>query len=278
MNSKGGKMKYRYIMVTHWANHWDRLTGNQTYYTFRTLKNDISFLKETWKGGQPVPTIFIKLNENTKVPERAWEGYTSDFKIDSKRKRIYFRVKIEKEVQVPFKYRNLREGWYTEKFEEVVSESAILFPPFFYIMRKTSSWDEFEEYVYYLFKLLGIHNIYKYEKQRGAPDGFFKFGNLAVVYDATLERDFEESKRDQINNYCNLLKSGRIQYQTITVDVSNCRKQVWIITRGLSSRIIREQDEVTVKEVPIDELIKIYQKRIEDNLKEVELEDELKNI
>jgi len=62
------------------------------------------------------------------------------------------------------------------------------------------------------------------------------------------------------------------------VDVSNCRKQVWIITRGLSSRIIREQDEVTVKEVPIDELIKIYQKQIEDNLKEDELEDELKNI
>jgi len=59
---------------------------------------------------------------------------------------------------------------------------------------------------------------------------------------------------------------------------SNCRKQVWVITRGLLSRIIREQDKVTVKEVPIDELIKIYQKRIEDNLKEDELEDELKNI
>jgi len=271
-------MKYRYIMVTHWVNHWDKIPHNQTYYPFHLVESGISFLKGTWKGEQPVPTIFIKLNENTQVPEKAWEGYTFDFKIDSKRKRIYFRVKIEKEVQVPFKYRNLREGWYIKEFEEVVSDSAMLFPPFFYLMRKTNDWREFEEYVYYLFKLLGIHNIYKYEKQRGAPDGFFKFGNLVVVYDATLERDFEESKRDQINNYCNLLKSGRIQYQTITVDVSNCRKQVWVITRGLSSRIIREQDEVTVKEVPIDELIKIYQKRIEDNLKEVELEDELKNI
>ena len=86
-------------MVTHWVNHWDKIPHNQTYYPFHLVESGISFLKGTWKGEQPVPTIFIKLNENTQVPEKAWEGYTFDFKIDSKRKRIYFRVKIEKKFK-----------------------------------------------------------------------------------------------------------------------------------------------------------------------------------
>jgi len=46
-----------------------------------------------------------------------------------------------------------------------------------------------------------IHNIIKFEFQREYPDGFFKFGNLAVAYDTTLEHDFEKLKRQQIKNF-----------------------------------------------------------------------------
>jgi len=45
----------------------------------------------------------------------------------------------------------------------------------------------FEEYTYYLLRLVGINKIYRYENQRGSTDGFFVFKNLIVIYDTTLE-------------------------------------------------------------------------------------------
>jgi len=45
-------------------------------------------------------------------------------------------------------------------------------------------------------------------KQKGRPDGFFVFGkHLAVIYDCTLEKDFEKEKNQQIDNYVNQLKN-----------------------------------------------------------------------
>lgn len=269
----------RFIMVTHWKKHWDRLENNRTYYGFSMLRNfSVADLEKILENKRQVPAIFIKLKENKVEPEKAWEGYTYDFEIDNTQERIYFRVIIEKEISIPFRYRNYKEGWYVEALGETIPEDIVLFPPLFYIARKTNDWNKFEEYVYYLLKLIGIHNLYLYRKQRGTPDGFFKLGNLAVIYDATLEKNFEEVKKNQIKNYCSLLKSGKIEFGSTTVDVSSCKKQVWIITRGLSPRVIKEEDEVVVKEIPIDSLIEIYKKRIEENLREDQLEDELKNI
>ncbi|WP_228038268.1 hypothetical protein [Nostoc sp. LEGE 12450] len=65
-------------------------------------------------------------------------------------------------------------------------------------------------------RLLGIHNLYQYDKknQAGRADGFFIIGSLAVMYDCTLRRNFDEHKKEQIENYVNKLKNSQM-----TIDV-----------------------------------------------------------
>jgi len=261
----------RYIMVTHWMNHWDNLPGNETYFTKKMFGRGMS----EDKIRENTPTIFIKKNMQTRKPEKAWEGSVYGFRDENNR--IYFKVKIDREISIPSEYMEYPEGWYAEGIEEEIPLKAVNYPPFFYILNTTNDYKEFEKYVYNLLKLLGIHQIFRYEKQRGQPDGFFKFGNLAVIYDATLEGTFVRTKETQINNYCSQLKAGSLTYMNRVIDISRCIHQVWIITRG-TPRILKRVDDITVKEVTVSELIKVYSDRLEKDIDEVELETALRNI
>ncbi|OQY28021.1 MAG: hypothetical protein B6244_08760 [Candidatus Cloacimonetes bacterium 4572_55] len=51
-----------------------------------------------------------------------------------------------------------------------------LVPAFFHKLLSTHNWREFEEYTYYLLKILGIQTAYNFldERQAGKADGFFK--------------------------------------------------------------------------------------------------------
>ncbi|MEH2467480.1 hypothetical protein [Nostoc sp.] len=75
---------------------------------------------------------------------------------------------------------------------------------------------EFEDYVFMVPRLLGIHNLYQYDKknQAGRADGFFIIGSLAVMYDCTLRKNFDEHKKEQIENYINKFKNSQM-----TIDV-----------------------------------------------------------
>ncbi len=132
--------------------------------------------------------------------------------------------------------------------------------------------DDFEDAVFALFRLLGIHAVYQYprEAQAGRADGFFILKNLAVMYDCTLRDSFEEYKKDQIENYINKLRNksqltieprrsdgGQASKE---LEIQGKSRQVWIITRG-STREIRDYDGIKVKEVAIKDLIEIAVKR-----------------
>ena len=116
--------------------------------------------------------------------------------------------------------------------DSLKSSDSDLVPAFFSRLPSTNNWKEFEEHTYYLLKLLGIQTAYNFldERQAGKADGFFKLGNLAVIYDCTLDRgDIENSKSEQINNYCNRLKQGSIEISgSTTEEFYNYHKQVWI--------------------------------------------------
>ena len=265
-------MGLKYVMVTHWGNHWNNLPNNETYFTKNMLKKGMT----TDEIRENTPTIFIKLKSKyDKKPERAWEGKVYGFKYDGTR--IRFKVKIDREIPIPAEYSNYLEGWYVEGLEDETLSKGALYPPFFYILNATNDWKEFERYTHLLFKLLGVSQIIKYEKQRGEPDGFFKIGNLAVIYDATLESNFQKTKETQIRNYVNQLKANSIKYKDRRFDVSNCNKQVWIITRG-SSRILEKTDNIIIKEVPINKLIEVYTDRLKKSIDETELKSTLENL
>jgi len=264
-------LDFKYVMVTHWPNHWDNLPHNETYFTKGMLKQGMTIdrIREN------TPTIFIKVNKQTKTPEKAWEGNVYNLRVEENR--IFFKVKINKEIPIPSEYSNYSEGWYIEDVERKIQFEAINYPPFIYILNTTNNYEEFERYTHSLLKLLGIHQIFRYEKQRGQPDGFFKFGNLAVIYDTTLESNFQKTKETQIKNFTNLLKAGSLKYMDRTIDISNCNKQVWIITRGTLTTIERV-DDITIKEVPICEIIKVYLERLQKTMDETELENRLRNL
>ncbi|MDJ0598092.1 MAG: hypothetical protein QNJ37_04540 [Crocosphaera sp.] len=156
-----------------------------------------------------------------------------------------------------------------------------LVPAFFHKLPITNNWKEFEKNTYYLLKLLGIPLTYNFlnQRQAGKADGFFKIGNLAVIYDCTLERgDIERNKSEQINNYCNRLKQGRIEIsQTTTEEFYNHHKQVWIITQN-QTRQIKVINSIEVKEIGIQDIMNLYRERLITTLSDQSLEIKLRNL
>lgn len=161
------------------------------------------------------------------------------------------------------------------------SLEAELYPPFFDKLLSTGDWKEFEQYTHYLLKLLGIQAVYTFvdERQAGKADGFFKFGNLAVMYDCTLGvGNIEENKKDQIINYCNRLKQGSLEVAGGTIlEFHHHHKQVWLITRGTSRRV-KLINDIAIKEVAIRDIIDVYQERLKGMVSDEYLETKLRNI
>jgi hypothetical protein len=156
-----------------------------------------------------------------------------------------------------------------------------LHPPFFDKLLSTGDWKEFERYTYYLLKLLGIQVVYAFvdKRQAGKADGFFKFGNLAVMYDCTLGvRDIEENKKEQIINYCNRLRQGSIELSGgTTEEFHSHHRQVWLVTHGTSRRI-KTINGIVVKEVAICDIISLYQERLKGIADDEQLESKLRDI
>jgi len=263
-----------YIMVTHFLNHWDKLSNGRARYS-KTM------LRGVMKKERPVEntkTLFIKVEESTGKLERVWLGKTRNFqeKLQGGKEVIGFEVEIEKEVYENLdKYSKYSEGWYQEdELVPTLLAKNIFDPGFFDILKRTENWDDFERYSFCLLKLLGLHEIYKFppEHQAGKADGFFVFKNLAVLFDSTLKGDFEETKDTQIDNYCSQLRGGILKHNFREFSVGQHAKQVWIITKGMNSRIIKVRSAVTVKEVGVGKLMEIYRRRLEENLNEEALE------
>ena len=127
--------------------------------------------------------------------------------------------------------------------------------------------------------MLGVHNHYKFlpSDQQGRADGLFKIGYLAVIYDATLDEKFIKKKDQQIDNYCNQLKKGSLDYRGDTITFRDCQKRVWIITRGETQHLWND-DEIAVKEINVQAILDINNKRISQNLNEDQLARELSDL
>jgi hypothetical protein len=263
-----------YIMVTHWDGHWDSIPKNETHYHKKRIKFD----PKAENLIERAPTLFIKLDKNTKKAEKAWIGCVCNIRKEDPI--VRFNVFVEREVplsEIPERYRGFKEGWYLIDWIWIDWSEwwfwnrwlGNLYPPFFASLGRTENWEEFENGVFLLLKLIGLHNLHRFERQeqRGRSDGFFVFKNLVVIYDCTLEKDFEKSKAQQIENYVSQLKSDRISWRDKKYTIRDHEKQVWIITRG-TPRVIEQRDDIKVKEVPVQELIKIYGERLKEDVDE----------
>ncbi|MFH0888661.1 MAG: hypothetical protein V1871_05570 [Planctomycetota bacterium] len=275
----------KFIMATWFPGHWDKIPGNRTQYFLSMIPKGVD-KNEIINYGE-IETLFIKHKDKGDLTvEGCWTGKTSNFEISKNTQGkdiVLFTVKIDKSESCPTKYQNYHDTWYCEDWQpsQASTEDKSFDPPFFSNLISTSHWKDFEQLTYYLLKVMGLHSVYKFptNEQSGKSDGFFIFNNLAVIFDMTLDSNFEKVKEIQIKNYCNQLKETDIKYHEHFFPLAGRTKQVWIITRGTKSRIIRKEDKTTIKEVVINDLTKFYRDRIADNkMDEERFEENLKNI
>jgi hypothetical protein len=250
-------------MVTDWEGYW---RNRSTFYTIPVIKNGLD------KGPWPdeASTLFIKLNKDGSF-EKSWTGISKKFLPGTYKGKpaINFVVAELKETDCPEEFKQLSNGWYlnTQAGTDNILSSLNQQPAFFAKMA-TCSWEEFEQCCFLLLRLLGIHEIHKFPQSnnRGKADGFFKFRTLAVLYDTTLEPEFEMKKDFQFDNFVNQLNVDKFKDGSWLYSINGIDKQVWIITRRDSVRLIRTEDNIKVKEIPYTALIEVYHRRLDTEI------------
>lgn len=274
-------------MVTIWDNHWDQLPHNRTRYTDNFIHVDDANITSG------VDTIFVRIyrpNNN----KRAWRGTISN--IQKAVNETWFDVQLHNEIIIPQNLPNYSSGWYL--FNGVIETTNInanqivknviqdshqnneIEPPFFQTLRSTRDYRQFESLTPHLLRLIGLNEVYTNppERQAGLPDGFFKIRNIEVIYDSKLNENYLNDCIQQINNYCNQLTGGSINFGDISITLNpDNDKYVWIITRGQSG-YIKTVNNVMVKEVSLDTLIKLFHGRINECFHQKELENHLRTI
>lgn len=269
-----------YILVTDFTGHWqyvERSSYNQEMVTADPLQPN-------------TPAIFIRRFGSTSTP-RGWIGEIK--RIDRRGDRVYFSFDLRSEATEDEVRQALRtiegrqNGWHVYQTETDRPGSArfrdqLRIPFLESLLNERVDPENFEKFCYWLLRLLGIHEVFTVEYQAGHWDGFFVFGNLAVIYDATLQRDFEQAKAQQIENYVRKLQSGVVDWRDKngvpnTFSVGDKEKQVWVLTRG-RSRLISRHNDVLVKEVFVKDLVELLYSRVTEGMSQRDLEDALRRL
>lgn len=203
---------------------------------------------------------------------------------------VNFKITIQKEVEYDKKLISYK-GWnilpeadFIYKIKEIQktsnkNKSIQFLPPFFDEIQTTKDWRRFEELSFYLLKCIGISEIIKVDPTRAAGkyDGFFKYRNLAVIYDSTLNENFQLDKDIQIKNYCDRLRDGIIDSVDKSITFYDSRKAIWIITQG-KNKLIKTINNIRIKEITVEKLCELYLERLLKNFSEEELEEQLFNL
>lgn len=219
---------------------------------------------------------YIVLNQKNKKPNREgnWESVKLRIFEDEL---LEFQRVFGKMVDVTFNY--IPESNIPVYSNQSMSNTTNKFlPPVLNELVNTNDWKVFEDNTYILLKLMGLQNAYKFSSnnQAGQADGFFRFNNLAVMYDSTIQPNgILERKKDQLINYCNRLQSGRIELPgNVVEEFQSANKQVWIITKG-ESKFLKFVNGIAVKVIGVQTLLGIYEQRLKSPISINELEMQL---
>jgi hypothetical protein len=258
----------KYVMVTKFDKHWDKIEKGETSYGIGMLRDNMS----ESKLAENTETIFIK-KERDIAMSQAWRGSVGHIRraASKGKKKIYFSVTITEQIDFPEKYRPYSEGWYLEENDE-----NQFIPPFFNELCTTTDWSAFESLTASLLRILGINDVYTYERhnQRGQADGIFIFRNVVVIYDCTLDSNYARSKATQIENFINQLNKDRITIHDRSITIKDYKKRVWIITRNKRNKI-KQIDDIIAREIPVSDLQQLYLAKMSENITSEELEKRL---
>ncbi|ATL48930.1 hypothetical protein COR50_18130 [Chitinophaga caeni] len=199
----------KYVMVTDFKNHWEEIKRSSFPKSFThplILRQPLS--------KAAVRTLFIK-REKQKVIGCSI-GYSSKFtwgKNGSNFTLIHFFVTDLQPFPILNEYKNLKIGWHLNKMYPDFNDHLI--PCFLAEMGETEDWRLFELYCHYLLKLIGVNSLHPFPtvRNKGKADGEFFLGDLYVLYDATVNNNFREDKKEQIAKYVLKVRGKR----TVTI-------------------------------------------------------------
>jgi hypothetical protein len=95
-------------MVTSWPNYWDRI-GNKGSYSYSMLKGGVM---DPQKIVEHTPTVFIRIDKETRLPRKCWQGELLLAKRTSDK--VWFEFRLDSEIPCPQKYVGYTEGWFTD--------------------------------------------------------------------------------------------------------------------------------------------------------------------
>lgn len=99
----------KYLMVTNFDAHWDKIKDNRTAYPLGMIQWDISKNISI----ENADTIFIKKHKYTRKVEKCWKGKVFQFvRAEDNKPKIYFKVQIDNVIECPQQFINYLEGWY----------------------------------------------------------------------------------------------------------------------------------------------------------------------
>ena len=110
----------KFIMVTDWRDHWDRLPGGATLFTISMLIPPMAplFLRND------TSTTFLLFSRRVRSPLKAWTGKVTQISHTPGSARIAFRANIRREIRFPHKYARLADGWYVEEPEAAAASTG----------------------------------------------------------------------------------------------------------------------------------------------------------
>jgi hypothetical protein len=99
----------KYVMVTTWPNHWDRV-GNKSSFSYSMLKGGVM---DPSRIVNHTPAVFIRIDKETKLPRKCWEGELLVSKRTSDK--VWFEFRLDGEIHCPQQYVGFPEGWFTDE-------------------------------------------------------------------------------------------------------------------------------------------------------------------
>lgn len=98
----------RYVLVTSWPRHWDRV-ANKTTFTLPMLHGRVMNPNSI---AEHTPTVFIKTDRLWLV-EKCWLGEVLSKKVSGEK--VWFDFRLDKAIDCPPQYQSYRDGWYVDE-------------------------------------------------------------------------------------------------------------------------------------------------------------------
>lgn len=233
----------------------------------KSSNNDGSYYGFIYATDNGKDFYFTKQDTNNLELENISKGINVEFDaVEENKKRMAINIKL-KEVKT------VKLIKYSDYQKNLLSQIELI--------SNINAPDDFEDAIHLLIKLLGINKAFQFDRknQAGKADGFFILENLAVMYDCTLNTNFNDFKNEQIENYVNKLsQKSQITFDirkpdggvaSKTLQISGKKRQVWIITKG-TTKEINDYEGIKVKEISVNDLCKIFTQRVKDGTYDIE--------